>query len=64
MCLIGIIVRAARKEEPVDLLQVLRGKEALPQSDGAIQCLAHVLACERLCVNFFLWAFNIDDRLP
>lgn len=35
---LGIIVRAARKEEPADLLQVLRGEES-PLSDGAIRCL-------------------------
>lgn len=55
-------VRAALKEEPGDLLQVLRGKEALPQSDGAIRCLAWPLACERYCV-IVLGAFNIDGRL-
>ena len=62
VCHIGIIVRAARKEEPVDLLQVLRGKKLILSQMVQFDVLpGHWLVNKT--VSIFLWAFNIDGRL-
>lgn len=53
MCLTGIIVRAARKVEPIDLLQVLHGEEAPPESDGDLGVLPVCWLANDAVISFF-----------